>query len=58
MKEGKIYLLNIQIFRLLSIRCISNVVDEISIEGINGFVKSSMLEAAYQLKIISSNLQN
>ena len=50
MGGSKFYRLTINNFRLLSIRCISRAADEISMKKMSGFIKSSLLEAAFQLK--------
>ena len=52
MRDSKFYRLIIINFRLLSIRCISRAVDEISMKKMSEFMKSSLLEAAFQLKQI------
>ena len=48
-KEGKIKQVKLIKFRLVSVRLISHVVDEISKEGTDGFIKALLLEAQSQL---------
>ena len=50
MSGSKFYRLTINNFKLLSIKCIYRATDEISMKKMSGFIKSSLLEAAFQLK--------